>query len=86
MFSTTISHSPINAIAGLENITKNVSRWLKDPTSYSPAEMREYLDNLGSVLFEHLDQEVCFLARPEGYTLINFGVVYLRSRISEETT
>ncbi|KAG5649103.1 hypothetical protein H0H81_006288, partial [Sphagnurus paluster] len=44
--------------AGLESLMQKVAQWRKDPTAYSPTEMRAALDNLAEVLFEHLDEEV----------------------------
>lgn len=43
---------------GLDKLTDLISKYRKDPTSYSPTEMRACLDSFREVLFRHLDEEV----------------------------
>ncbi|KAF8070489.1 hypothetical protein FPV67DRAFT_1487572 [Lyophyllum atratum] len=50
------SHKAIHD--ALTSLLKHVDKWRKEPTSYSPTEMRGALDKVAGVLFEHLDQEV----------------------------
>lgn len=50
------SHQAIHK--SLQNLLKNVDKWRKEPTSYSPTEMIGALDRLAEVLFEHLDREI----------------------------
>ncbi|KAJ7188181.1 hemerythrin/HHE cation-binding motif-containing protein [Mycena filopes] len=50
------SHKGIHT--GLEELTKLVHKYKKEPSTYSPAEMRACLDGFREVLFTHLDAEV----------------------------
>ena len=36
-----------------------MSKWLDEPSTYKPEEMRACLDGWRDVLFNHLDEEVC---------------------------
>jgi hypothetical protein len=60
-------------IAGLVDLMDHVSKWRRNPTTYSPEEMKACLDQLSSVLFKHLDQEVRFACLSDGIILINSG-------------
>ncbi|KAF5386220.1 hypothetical protein D9615_002232 [Tricholomella constricta] len=42
----------------LQSLLRHVAKWRKDPTTYSPTEMKAALEKLAGVRFEHLDQEV----------------------------
>ncbi|KAH9929509.1 uncharacterized protein BXZ73DRAFT_102040 [Epithele typhae] len=46
---------------GVDALTKLVRRYLDEPSTYKPDEMRECLDSWRKVLFDHLDQEVADL-------------------------
>ncbi|KAF9475759.1 hypothetical protein BDN70DRAFT_219290 [Pholiota conissans] len=46
---------------GLENLDILIAKWKKDPSTYSPTEMRACLDGFREVLFHHLDEEVADL-------------------------
>ncbi|KAJ7072281.1 hemerythrin HHE cation binding domain-containing protein [Mycena amicta] len=50
------SHKGIHE--GLEDLETLVKKFKKDPTTYSPDEMRACLDGFREILFTHLDQEV----------------------------
>ncbi|PPQ63997.1 hypothetical protein CVT24_009426 [Panaeolus cyanescens] len=50
------SHHDIHE--GLESLGSLVKKWSKDPSHYSPNEMRQCLDGFREVLFHHLDEEV----------------------------
>jgi len=50
------SHKAIHD--GLAVLSANLSKWRRDPTSYSPDEMKACLDNIRGALIPHLDQEV----------------------------
>lgn len=43
---------------GLDKLGTLIAKWLAEPSSYSPQEMRECLDSWREVLFRHLDEEV----------------------------
>ena len=45
-------------------MSKNVRKWLDEPSTYKPEEMRACLDSWREVLFNHLDQEVCSASHP----------------------
>lgn len=42
-------------------MTRLVRKWLDEPSTYSPEEMRASLDSWREVLFSHLDEEVRYL-------------------------
>ncbi len=46
---------------GIDDLTRLVRKWLDEPSTYSPEEMRASLDSWREVLFSHLDQEVIYL-------------------------
>ena len=46
------------ALTGIEELTKLVRKFLDEPSSYKPEEMRACLDSWREVLFNHLNQEV----------------------------
>ncbi|KAK1235022.1 hypothetical protein PQX77_001764 [Marasmius sp. AFHP31] len=46
---------------GMDKLQQLVGKWKREPTSYSPEEMRACLDSFRDVLFNHLDQEVADL-------------------------
>ncbi|KAJ7292915.1 hemerythrin HHE cation binding domain-containing protein [Mycena rebaudengoi] len=50
------SHKAIHQ--GMEDLSTLVSKFKKEPATYSPTEMRGCLDGFREVLFNHLDQEV----------------------------
>ncbi|KAH9858809.1 hypothetical protein C2E23DRAFT_800209 [Lenzites betulinus] len=50
------SHEAIHH--GLDDLTALIRKYLDDPTTYKPEEMRACLDSWREVLFSHLDQEV----------------------------
>ncbi|TFK86624.1 hypothetical protein K466DRAFT_587073 [Polyporus arcularius HHB13444] len=50
------SHEAIHH--GVDELTKRVRKWLDEPSTYDPKEMRACLDSWREVLFSHLDQEV----------------------------
>ncbi|KAJ7218020.1 hemerythrin/HHE cation-binding motif-containing protein, partial [Mycena pura] len=50
------SHKGIHK--GLEDLVTLVSKFKKEPSTYSPDAMRKCLDGFRDVLFSHLDQEV----------------------------
>lgn len=56
-----LSSSILILTSGLEALIKLVTKWRKEPTTYSPTEMTAALDMLKPVLFEHLDQEARIL-------------------------
>ena len=43
---------------GIDELTKLVQKWIDEPSTYNPEEMRACLDSWREVLFSHLDQEV----------------------------
>ncbi|KAJ3515254.1 hypothetical protein NLJ89_g1879 [Agrocybe chaxingu] len=45
-------------ILGLVKLEKLVDKWIDEPSTYSPKEMRDCLDSFRDVLFHHLDEEV----------------------------
>lgn len=47
-----------NIHEGLDNLDALVKKWVKEPTSYSPIEMKSCLDGFREALFHHLDEEV----------------------------
>jgi len=53
------SHAAIHR--GLDNLAKLVEKYKKEPSSYSPTEMRSCFDSFKDVLFHHLDDEVADL-------------------------
>lgn len=55
-----IQRRRLNLLPGLEDLADLVSKWRRNPSSYSPEEMTACLDSFKGVLFEHLDQEVRF--------------------------
>lgn len=66
-----LSSSILILTSGLEALIKLVTKWRKEPTTYSPTEMTATLDQLKVVLFEHLDQEVRFCLRlPVLYSIL----------------
>ncbi|KAJ7243742.1 hypothetical protein C8J57DRAFT_1365740 [Mycena rebaudengoi] len=50
------SHKAIHK--GLDDLSTLVYKYKKEPSTYSPTEMRGCLDSFREVLFNHLDQEV----------------------------
>ncbi|KAJ7042111.1 hemerythrin HHE cation binding domain-containing protein [Mycena alexandri] len=50
------SHKAIHE--GLEEMTTLVNKFKKEPSTYSPDQMRTCLDGFRAVLFDHLDAEV----------------------------
>ena len=44
--------------AGVDALTKLLRKWLDEPSTYKPEEMRACLDSWREVLFGHLDAEV----------------------------
>ncbi|KAF7321374.1 Hemerythrin domain-containing protein [Mycena kentingensis (nom. inval.)] len=54
------SHEAIHT--GLEKLSGLVQKFKKEPSTYSPEEMRACLDGFRTVLFSHLDQEVSDLS------------------------
>ncbi|KII92571.1 hypothetical protein PLICRDRAFT_37340 [Plicaturopsis crispa FD-325 SS-3] len=50
------SHKAIHE--GLDKLSALIDKWSKEPSAYSPKEMRECLDSFRDVLFRHLDEEV----------------------------
>ena len=48
--------------AGVEDLTKRVRKWIDEPSTYDPKEMRACLDSWREVLFSHLDQEASTIA------------------------
>ncbi|TFK21981.1 hypothetical protein FA15DRAFT_672025 [Coprinopsis marcescibilis] len=50
------SHQAIHE--GLDKLESLADNWSKNPTEYSPAEMKACLDGFREVLFRHLNQEV----------------------------
>lgn len=50
-------------LPGLEKLDALMSKWLREPSTYSPKEMQECLDSWREVLFKHLDEEVncCYI-------------------------
>ncbi|KAF9268946.1 hypothetical protein L218DRAFT_892602 [Marasmius fiardii PR-910] len=53
------SHKGIHE--GMDRLQELVKKYKKDPSTYSPEEMRACLDSFRDVLFNHLDQEVADL-------------------------
>jgi hypothetical protein len=66
---------------GLVDLMGHVSKWRKNPNTYSPEEMKACLDQLSSVLFKHLDQEVRFAYLSDSIILINAGGGHQRRQI-----
>ncbi|TFK54444.1 hypothetical protein OE88DRAFT_1733101 [Heliocybe sulcata] len=50
------SHRAIHK--GLDDLEALVKKWVAEPSTYSPTEMRACLDSFREVLFRHLDEEV----------------------------
>ncbi|PFH51518.1 hypothetical protein AMATHDRAFT_58955 [Amanita thiersii Skay4041] len=50
------SHHKIHA--GLNDLSKLVSKWRDNPEAYSPTEMKNCLESFREILFRHLDEEV----------------------------
>ena len=53
---------------GLDDLADLIKKYSKEPSSYSPDEMRACLDGFRDVLFSHLDEEVSF------HTLLTFPI------------
>lgn len=51
-------HSKHIIIPGLDRLSALIKKWIAEPSTYSPTEMRGCLDSWREVLFTHLDQEV----------------------------
>lgn len=53
------THWFLIVLQGLEELSTLVHNVKKEPSTYSPEQMRRTLDGFRDVLFSHLDQEVC---------------------------
>ncbi|KAG7098633.1 hypothetical protein E1B28_000551 [Marasmius oreades] len=54
----TFGNSKIWFLPGMDKLQELVKKYKKEPSTYSPEEMRACLDSFRDVLFNHLDQEV----------------------------